>query len=63
MGFATCPTGGLTIASQSKRGEDVDLSEEEQKAVWEELDRQCRERLGKGCEELLSEARKRMNTD
>ena len=41
----------------------MELTEEEQEAVYEEFDRQCRELLGKGCDGLLAEARERMNTD
>ena len=40
---------------------EIELTEEEQDAVWAELDRQCKEHLGRGCEELLSESRERMD--
>ena len=35
----------------------IELSEEEKQAVFNRLDEQCREHLGKSCEELLQEAR------
>lgn len=38
----------------------IDLTEEEQAALYNRLDEQCRQHLGKGCEELLEEARKEM---
>ena len=38
----------------------IDLSEDEQKELWEALDAQCREKLGKGCEELLKESEAQM---
>lgn len=40
----------------------IDLSEEEKLAVYNRLDEQCREHLGKSCEELLQEARCEMNS-
>ena len=36
----------------------IDLSEEEQGYIYARLDEQCRKYLGKGCAELLKEARK-----
>ena len=41
----------------------IDLDEHEQECVYSLLDKQCRKYLGKGCEELLSEARARMEED
>ena len=41
----------------------IDLTAEEQAAVYSALDRQCRDHLGKGCEELLAEAQKKMEED
>ena len=41
----------------------IDLGTGEQAAVYARLDAQCREHLGKGCEELLEEARVRMEED
>ena len=38
----------------------IDLTEDEQKEIFAEIDRQCKEKLGKSCEELLEEARKEM---
>ena len=38
----------------------IDLTEEEQRMIYDELDRQCKKKLGKGCEELLAEAEKEM---
>ncbi len=41
----------------------IDLGEDEQKFIYKRLDEQCREHLGKSCEELLAEARRRMEED
>ena len=41
----------------------IDLTAEEQKAVYERLDEQCRRYEGKTCEELLKEAGERMRED
>lgn len=41
----------------------IDLTEEEQIAIYNRLDEQCRKHLGQSCEELLAEARKRMEED
>ena len=41
----------------------IDLDEQEQKCVYARLDQQCREYLGKSCEELLAEARKEKAED
>ena len=38
----------------------IDLSEEEQIAIYERLDEQCRKYLGKSCEDLLKAAEKEM---
>ncbi len=35
----------------------IDLTEEEQEVVFAVLDRQCKEKLGKGCDDLLEEAK------
>ena len=35
----------------------IDLTEEEQEVVFSVLDRQCKEKLGKGCDMLLEEAK------
>ncbi len=35
----------------------IDLTEEEQEIVFAVLDAQCKEKLGKGCDELLEEAK------
>ena len=40
----------------------IDLSEEDQRELFSALDRECRENLGKGCEDLLAEARTRMSS-
>ena len=53
----------VVINSDSGDNEEmytIDLTTEEQNAIYERLDEQCRKYLGKGCEELLAEARKRM---
>ena len=41
----------------------IDLTAEEQTAVYRCLDAQCREHLQKGCEDLLAEARKQVEED
>ncbi len=41
----------------------IDLGEEEQMAVYNRLDEQCRKYLGKSCEELLKEAEKAMEEE
>ena len=41
----------------------IDLSPDEQAAMYNRLNEQCEERLGKGCEELLREADKQMAED
>lgn len=41
----------------------ITLSEAEQAALYRQLDEQCREILGKSCEDLLAEARKRMEAE
>lgn len=38
----------------------IDLSEEEQRLIYERLDEECMEAFGKTCEELLGDARKEM---
>ena len=38
----------------------IDLSPEEQKLIYERLNEECEEHLGKTCEDLLAEARKEM---
>jgi hypothetical protein len=41
----------------------IDLTEEEQSAVFKCLDAQCQKYLGKDCLELLAEARRQMEED
>ena len=41
----------------------INLTAEEQKAVYDRLDEQCRRYEGKSCEELLAEADRRMRED
>ena len=53
----------VVVNSDSPDNEEIytiDLSEEEQKVLYNRLDEQCRKYLGKGCEELLAEARAEM---
>jgi len=38
----------------------IDLNEDEQRKVFAALDAECHEKLGKGCDELLAEARTQM---
>ena len=56
----------LLVNSDSPDNEElyaVILSPAEQEMVYASLDAQCREYLGKDCEELLLEARRRMEGD
>ena len=41
----------------------IDLDGNEQEAVYARLDEQCRQYLGKGCADLLKEARQKMEED
>ena len=41
----------------------IDLTADEQAAIYTRLDEQCRKYLGQSCEELLAEAKKRMEED
>ena len=41
----------------------IDLTVDEQAAIYNRLDEQCRKYLGQSCEELLAEAKKRMEED
>jgi len=41
----------------------IDLTPDEQTALYNRLDEQCRKYLGKSCEDLLAEARKAMEDD
>lgn len=41
----------------------IDLTADEQAAIYNRLDEQCRKYLNQTCEELLTEARKRMEED
>ena len=41
----------------------IDLNPDEQTALYNRLDEQCRKYLGKSCEDLLAEARKAMEDD
>ena len=41
----------------------IELTEEEQIAIYNRLDEECRKHLGQSCEELLAEAQKRMEED
>jgi len=39
----------------------IDLTEEEQVEIFKALDKECKEKLGRSCAELLDEARRDMN--
>ena len=41
----------------------IDLTSDERTAMYNRMDEQCREYLGKGCKELLAEARERMESE
>ena len=54
----------IVTAADAPDAEDrytIDLSEGDQREVFAALDKECREKLGKGCEELLAEAREKMH--
>ena len=56
----------VVVNSDSEDNEElytIDLTSDEQAAIYTRLDEQCRKYLDKGCEELLAEARKRMEED
>ena len=49
-----------TDATDVEERYTIELSEEAQREVFAALDQECREKMGKGCEDLLAEARLRM---
>jgi len=56
----------VVVNSDSEDNEElytIDLDAAEQAAIYSRLDEQCRKYAGKSCEELLAEARKRMEED
>mgnify|MGYP001163166385 FL=1 len=56
----------VVVNSESDDNEQrytIDLTTEEQDVIYACLDEQCRRYLGKGCVELLAEARKQMEED
>ena len=56
----------VVLNSDSEDNEElytIDLGKDEEKAMYNRLDEQCRRYLGMGCAELLDEARKRMEED
>lgn len=56
----------VVVNADSKDNEElytIDLNGDEQAAVYARLDEQCRRYLGQSCEELLAEAKKRMEED
>ena len=69
-GFTDNHMGGciefIVVNSDSMDNEElytIDLGADEQAAVYNRLDEQCREYLGKSCEELLAEAGAKMKED
>lgn len=49
----------IVVNSDSPDNEEtymIDLSDDERSAMYQRMDEQCREHLGKGCRELLTEA-------
>ena len=50
-----------TDATDVEERYTIELSEEAQREVFAALDQECREKMGKGCEDLLAEARLRMS--
>ena len=56
----------IVVNSDSPDNEEmysIDLTGDEQAAIYNRLDEQCRKYEGKSCEELLAEAQKRMEED
>ena len=56
----------IVVNADSEDNEElytIDLNKDEEAAMFNRLDEQCREYLGKGCAELLAEAKKRMEED
>jgi hypothetical protein len=56
----------IVVNSDSEDNEQqytIDLTTEEQDVIYSCLDEQCRQRLSKGCDELLSEAQNQMEED
>lgn len=56
----------VVVNSDSEDNEElytIDLTADEQAAIYNRLDEQCRKYLGQSCEELLAEAKKRMEED
>jgi hypothetical protein len=56
----------VVVNSDSEDNEElytIELNAEEQTAIYNRLDEQCRKYEGKSCEELLAEARKQMEED
>lgn len=49
-----------TDATDVEERYTIELSEEAQREVFAALDQECREKMGKGCEDLLAEARAKM---
>ena len=49
-----------TDAPDAEERYTIDLSEDAQREAFAALDRECREKLGKGCEDLLAEAKARI---
>ena len=55
----------IIVNSESEDDESsyvIDLSLEEQKAMYRRLDKECKRRYGKSCENLLDEARKELRS-
>ena len=61
----TCIEAVVCNSRSSDEGEmyTIDLTRGEQEMIYRCLDRQCRKYLDKGCDDLLSEARKEMEED
>ena len=59
-GFSKSKVNNCIEFTYGDEQETIDLTEEEQESIWEILDSQCREKLSKGCEELLEEAKQQM---
>ena len=60
---ASCIEAVVVGGSEPEKTHCIDLTPEEQCMVYERLDEQCRQYIGKSCEQLLAESRVLMEED
>ena len=56
-GFTKTKLDNCILADYEGKSYAIDLDEETQRQVYDVLDQQCKEHLGKGCDALLDEAK------